>query len=593
MKQIHKKAVSLFGQLLLVYMAGFSQNPIIQTIYTADPAPMVYKDTVFLYTGHDQDHASYFDMRDWHIYSTTDMVNWTDRGVGLSVKDFKWAEKDAWAGQCIYRDGKFYWYVPVNTKKYGMTIGVAVSDKPTGPFKDALGEPLIKGGWGYIDPTVYIDDDGAAYLYWGNPSLYYVKLNKDMTSYDQKLGVVKVPLNRSGFGTRIIDADHTFGWADTVFVEQAECYQNPGNHKYYWYVAAIEKASGKKVIGVAVGDKMIGPYRDVLGKPFIVQHVGAGNINPTVIVDAKKDTLLTWGNKQLFSVRLNAELLSYDKGQAVQQIAGDQLEEIRKQIAAASNSGAKRGSSYEEGPWFYKRQGKYYLIYPAGGVPEHLAYSMSTGPTGPWKYCDTIMRTIEKGGAFTNHPGVIDFKGQSFLFYHDGALPDGGGFARSVCVEPFDYNQDGCIPRVIPTKKGVGHSLAPLNPYIRQEAETIAWEQGVKTAFGKNAGVYVTRIQNEGYIKVRGVNFNKGTVAIKAALASDKTGGVIEVYVDHITHGAKIGTLRVQATGDLNNWQEQHTKLKSIQGIHDLYFVFKVPAGLSFNFNWWQIAPGL
>ena len=75
MKQIHKKAVSLFGQLLLVYMAGFSQNPIIQTIYTADPAPMVYKDTVFLYTGHDQDHASYFDMRDWHIYSTTDMVN--------------------------------------------------------------------------------------------------------------------------------------------------------------------------------------------------------------------------------------------------------------------------------------------------------------------------------------------------------------------------------------------------------------------------------------------------------------------------------------------------------------------------------------
>jgi len=65
----------------------------------------------------------------------------------------------------------------------GEAIGVAVSDSPTGPFKDALGKPLIdRGGWGEIDPTVFIDDDGQAYLYWGNPDLYYVKLNPDMIS---------------------------------------------------------------------------------------------------------------------------------------------------------------------------------------------------------------------------------------------------------------------------------------------------------------------------------------------------------------------------------------------------------------------------
>ncbi|MDP4189418.1 MAG: family 43 glycosylhydrolase, partial [Bacteroidota bacterium] len=108
-----------------------AQNPIIQTIYTADPASMVYKDTLFLFTGHDEDKSTWFIMKNWHVYSTIDMVNWTDRGECLSLKDFKWASRDAWAGQCIERNGKFYWYVPMNQANgRGMAVGVAVSDKP-------------------------------------------------------------------------------------------------------------------------------------------------------------------------------------------------------------------------------------------------------------------------------------------------------------------------------------------------------------------------------------------------------------------------------------------------------------------------------
>ncbi len=72
-----------------------------------------------------------------------------------------------------------------------MSIGVAVADHPTGPFRDALGKPLLSGGWGYIDPAVFIDTNGEAYLYWGNPHLYYVKLNPDMVSFDQQTGIVK------------------------------------------------------------------------------------------------------------------------------------------------------------------------------------------------------------------------------------------------------------------------------------------------------------------------------------------------------------------------------------------------------------------
>ncbi|WP_255157593.1 glycoside hydrolase family 43 protein [Ferruginibacter sp. HRS2-29] len=159
-----------------------AQNPIIQTKFTADPAPMVYHDTVFLYTSHDEDDAFGFKMKDWLLYTSTDMVNWTDHGTVASLQNFKWVNTDngAWAPQCIERNGKFYLYCPVPN---GLGIGVLVGDSPYGPFKDPIGKPLIKNSSDDIDPTVMIDDDGQAYLYWGNPNLYYVKLNEDMISY--------------------------------------------------------------------------------------------------------------------------------------------------------------------------------------------------------------------------------------------------------------------------------------------------------------------------------------------------------------------------------------------------------------------------
>jgi len=159
----------------------FADNPIIQTKYTADPAPMVYNDTVYLYTGHDEDDAAGFKMQNWMLYTSTDMVNWTDHGVVASLKDFKWANvvNGAWAPQCIRRNNKFYMYCPMPNN---VGIGVLVSDSPYGPFKDAIGKPLIKNGPQDIDPTILIDDDGQAYLYWGNPELWYVKLNEDMIS---------------------------------------------------------------------------------------------------------------------------------------------------------------------------------------------------------------------------------------------------------------------------------------------------------------------------------------------------------------------------------------------------------------------------
>lgn len=162
--------------------ANRAAHAVVQTKYTADPAPMVYNGRVYLYTTHDEDSADNFLMKDWLLYSSDDMVNWTDHGVVASLKDFAWRSRDngAWAEQVVERNGKFYMYCPL----HGHGIGVLVADSPYGPFKDPIGKPLVwqKEHWYDIDPTVLIDDDGQAYMYWGNPNLYSVKLGEDMIS---------------------------------------------------------------------------------------------------------------------------------------------------------------------------------------------------------------------------------------------------------------------------------------------------------------------------------------------------------------------------------------------------------------------------
>ncbi len=187
-KMRKNSVVSILSILMLVVTSHVSaqntirQQPIIQTKYTADPAPLVYNDRVYLYTSHDEDDAMGFKMEDWLLYSSTDMVNWTEHGAVASLNDFEWVPYDngAWAVQAVERNGKFYLYCPMPG---GVGIGVLVADSPYGPFKDPLGKPLIKQSDHDIDPTILIDDDGQAYMYWGNPKLYYVKLNEDMISY--------------------------------------------------------------------------------------------------------------------------------------------------------------------------------------------------------------------------------------------------------------------------------------------------------------------------------------------------------------------------------------------------------------------------
>jgi hypothetical protein len=179
-------------------------NPIIRDKFTADPAPLVVGDRVFLYTGHDEaQRDEMFNMREWLVYSTTDMKTWTAYPPIMKATDFKWAKKDAWASQAIEKNGKFYFYAAVehDGTHPGKAIGVAVSDTPTGPFVDARGSALItnemtpKGphSWEDIDPTVFTDDDGTTWIAWGNRSCYIAKLKPNMIEIDGPITEITPP----------------------------------------------------------------------------------------------------------------------------------------------------------------------------------------------------------------------------------------------------------------------------------------------------------------------------------------------------------------------------------------------------------------
>jgi arabinoxylan arabinofuranohydrolase len=160
--------------------------------FQADPSARVFHGKLYVYPSHDVAGSKDWDMVDWHAFSTDDMVHFKDHGVIFSLKDITWADKHAWAPDCIERNGKYYFYFPADDQ-----IGVAVSDSPTGPFKDALGKPLIgrnEAAVRSIDPNIFIDDDGQAYLYFGNDhdSLAVVKLKQDMITRDGPIQIITV-----------------------------------------------------------------------------------------------------------------------------------------------------------------------------------------------------------------------------------------------------------------------------------------------------------------------------------------------------------------------------------------------------------------
>ena len=462
-QKVYKRGLSaLLGAVVIQGSVCMASNPIVQTKFTADPAPFVHDGVVYLYTSHDEDDAGpgmgRFLMKDWQCYTSTDMVNWTDHGTIASLKTFPWAvqSNDAWAPQAIERNGKFYFYAPVSVQGWPKNvIGVAVADSPLGPYKDAIGKPFVGPENGFIDPSPFIDDDGQAYLYWGNPNMWYVKLNEDMISYSGE--VIKDP--------------------------------------------SIAKVQGEP-----------DPYH------------------------------------------------------------------------------------FQEGPWLYKRDNRYYMAYAATCCPEGIGYAMSDSPEGPWDFGGYIMRPDSRSSG--NHPGIIDYKGKTYVFGFNFKLnfsiTETHHERRSVCVAELKFNPDGTIQE-LPWWEEADQvdQVEALNPYARVEGETIAWSEGMESEPCSAGGMNVYPSRNGAFIKVQGVDFGAGASAFSASVACGtkpgaSSGGTIELHLDAVD-GPQIGTLSIGYTAD--EWKKETVAVSGAEGQHDLYLVFKGEAVAELcKLDWWEFS---
>ncbi|MFN8242085.1 MAG: family 43 glycosylhydrolase [Bacteroidales bacterium] len=176
--------------LILCFASVKAQNPVIRDQFTADPTARVFNGKVYLYPSHDiparpgRGRANWFVMEDYHVFSSSNLTDWTDHGVILSQNKVNWVDSTSfsmWAPDCVYKNGKYYFYFPSNAKtEYGrgFSIGVAVSDNPSGPFVP-VPTPIknVKG----IDPVVFIDKDGQAYIYYSLNKIYAARLADNMT----------------------------------------------------------------------------------------------------------------------------------------------------------------------------------------------------------------------------------------------------------------------------------------------------------------------------------------------------------------------------------------------------------------------------
>lgn len=319
--------------------------PLITNVYTADPSAHVFNGKVYIYPSHDRetdiefnDNGDQYDMADYHVFSVDSLSppgEVTDHGVVLRMEDVPWVSKQVWAPDAAEKDGKYYLYFPARDKQGIFRIGVAVGDKPEGPFTPDP-EP-IKGSYS-IDPAVYVDDDNEAYLYFGG-----------------------------------------------LWGGQLQCYQ-AGNDAFNAEWQGPKEVSGEGVY--AQGPRV--------GRLTGDMHQFADEVQEITILDPET-------NKPIL--------------------------------------GDDHDRRFFEAAWMHKHNGTYYFSYSTGDT-HFLCFATGSSPLGPFIYGGRILEPVL---GWTTHHSIVEFKGKTYLFYHDCELSKGVDHLRSVKVKEIFYDDGGKI----------------------------------------------------------------------------------------------------------------------------------------------------
>lgn len=408
---------------LALYVELGVGNPFIRDIFTADPSAHVFDDKMYVYPSHDKDDANGFDMRDYHVFSSTDLSTWEDHGVVLDVDDVAWATEYMWAPDCAYKDGWYYFYFPARDTDGEFRIGVATSQSPSGPFIPEANP--IEGSFS-VDPAVFIDDDGQAYMYFGGDG----------------------------------DGGQTTPWVAKLDSSMKEFSTTPQalSGIDYWFEAC----------------------------------------------------------------------------------------------------------------WMNKVNGIYYLSYSTGTYhPSYksssaIAYATSTNPMGPFTYQGVINGYVT---GWTNHHSIVEYKGQSYFFYHNADLSGGDMRRRSLAADYLHFNDDGSIQQVIQTGQGIGS----YDGVSVIEAENYSETGGaIKTQCDE--GGYQVIMNSGDSLSFNNIEFNNIEITtLNLRVYTKEVGGIIEIFTEN---DVLLGSVEIANTESLGNWQTVSNQIQTISGNTDVYLKY-------------------
>ncbi|KAJ3123445.1 hypothetical protein HK098_001885 [Nowakowskiella sp. JEL0407] len=326
------------------------------------------------------------------------------------------------------------------------------------------------------------------------------------------------------------------------------------NNKFYYY-APVRHNSGQMAIGVRVSNNILGLYKDVLGKPLVTNN----EFDPTVFIDDDR-------NPNLWYMKLNQDMISYSGSRT-------KITLTTTGFGTPTSGNSRKPTTFEEGPWFYKCNNLYYLVYAANYCSENIQYH------GP--YTRGVIMVME-GAIFNNYPRLIDFGGNSHFFYNNGALQGGSRYTCSVAVKQFVYNSDGLIPMIKMLTAGAPQ-ISTMNPYVCQEAETMAWSSGIEVEVCSKQGMDVGSIDNGDYIKIKGGAFCSRAKSFSACVASANSSGSIEIRLGSAT-GTLVSTCTVSGTGRWQTWTTVTCPVNGATRMQDLFLWF-TGSGTSYLFN--------
>jgi GH35 family endo-1,4-beta-xylanase len=343
------------------------------------------------------------------------------------------------------------------------------------------------------------------------------------------------------------------------------------NGQYYLYFP-----DGASSIGVAVSDSPTGPFTDPLGRPLVDRNTPNANVDwvfdPGVFIDDDGQAYLYFGgggpgNARV--IRLNDDMIS-TSGAAITLDVPNFFETL----------------------YMHKRNGTYYLSYSTN-TQAGLAidYMTSNSPTSGFVHRGTVLPNPWENNNNNNHQSIVEFNNQWYLFYHNRAVANARGastFQRSINVDRLFYNGDGSIQQVNAGSAGVP-KLKNVDPFARNEAETIDKEQGIETEGAPTGTRNLAFIQNGDWVKISNVDFGSGATGFEAGVASDTSGGTIEIILDDINN-PPVGSLSVGNTGGWQSWQTVSTQIDTVTGLHDLFLRFSGGSDFLLNLDWYQFS---